>query len=57
MRQAIESGKLSLSRYESYKKLKTEAKYSEDSAEYRRQKKQFFKNVTVGERQKNKDVY
>lgn len=57
VRKAIENGALSESRYESYQKIKTEAKYSEDSAAYRRQKEQFFRNITVSERKKRKDVY
>lgn len=57
VREAIESGALSESRFESYKKIKTEARYSEDSAGYRRQKEQFFKSVMVGERKKKKDLY
>ena len=57
VREAIESGALSASRFENYQKIRTEAKYSEDSAGYRRQKEQFFKNIAVGERKKKKDVY
>ena len=57
VRRAIESGELSESRFENYKKLKTEAKYSENSADYRRQKEQFFKNIMIGERKKKKDLY
>ena len=57
VREAIENGTLSESRFESYKKIKTEAKYSEDSAGYRRQKEQFFKNIVICERKKRKDVY
>jgi hypothetical protein len=36
---------------------KAEAKYSGDSAEYRRQKEQFFKSIAISERKKRKDVY
>ena len=57
VREAIMSGALSESRFESYKKIRTEAKYSEDSAGYRRQKEQFFKSVMIGERKKKKDLY
>ena len=57
VREAIENGKLDASRFESYRKIKAEAKYSEDSAGYRRQKEQFFKNIVIGERKKKKDVY
>ena len=54
---AISSGELDESRFESYKKLKSEAKYSEDSADYRRQKEQRFKSITIGERKKRKGIY
>lgn len=57
VRRAIENGELSLSRFESYKKIKAEAKYGGNSAEYRRQKEQFFKNIAISERKKKKDVY
>ena len=57
VREAMMSGALSESRFESYKKIRTEAKYSEDSAGYRRQKEQFFKSVMIGERKKKKDLY
>ena len=57
VREAIENGTLDESRFESYKKIKTEAKYSGNAADYRRQKEQFFKNIAIGERKKRKDVY
>ena len=57
MREAIENGELRASRFESYQKIKAEAKYSGDSAEYRRQKEQFFKNIAISERKKRKGVY
>ena len=57
VRKAIENGELSASRFESYKKIKAEAKYSVGSADYRRQKEQFFRNIAIGERKKHKDVY
>ena len=57
VREAMMSGELSESRFESYKKLRTEARYSEDSAAYRRQKERFFKSVMIGERKKKKDLY
>ena len=55
--EAIRNGGLDESRLESYRKIKAEAKYSGDSAEYRRQKEQFFKSVVIGERKKKKDLY
>ena len=57
VKKAIENGELSLSRFESYQKIKAEAKYSGNSADYRRQKEQFFKSIAVSERKKRKDVY
>ncbi len=57
VQEAIRSGELDERRLASYKKIKTEAKYGGDPAEYRRQKEQFFKSVTVNERKKKKVVY
>ena len=57
VRRAMESGALDKGRFESYKKIKAEAKYSDNSADYRRQKEQFFKSVVIGERKKKKDLY
>lgn len=57
VREAIRSGELDERRFENYRKIKAEAKYSGDSAEYRRQKEQFFKTVTINERKKKKEVY
>lgn len=57
VREAIENGELRASRFESYQKIKDEAKYSGDSAEYRRQKEQYFKSIAISERKKRKDVY
>lgn len=57
VRAAIESGELDEIRFDNYRKLRTEAKYSEDSGDYRRQKEQRFKAITIGERKKRKEVY
>lgn len=57
VREAIENGELSMSRFESYKKIKAEAEYSGNAADYRRQKEQFFKSIAISERKKRKDVY
>ena len=57
VKKAIQSGELDERRFESYRKIKAEAKYSGDSAEYRRQKEKFFKTVTINERKKKKAVY
>lgn len=57
VRQAIERGELDRSRFESFKKLKTEAKHSESPADHRREKEQFFKKVKIGEKKKKKERY
>ena len=57
VRKAIENGELSADRFESYQKIKAEAKYSGNAADYRRQKEQFFKSIAISERKKRKDVY
>ncbi len=57
VRRAIENGELRLSRFESYQKIKAEAKYSGSTADYRRQKEQYFKSIAISERKKRKDVY
>ncbi len=57
VRRAIENGELRASRFESYQKIKAEAKYSGSTADQRRQKEQFFKSIAISERKKRKDVY
>lgn len=56
VREAIQNGELSLSRFESYLKLKTEAKQSGSASELRRKKEQKFKNIAVSKRRNRKDV-
>ena len=55
VRAAIERGELDESRLESYVKLKTEAKYSDDKAAYRRQKEQWAKSISVYSRKMKKE--
>ena len=55
VRAAIESGELDESRLESYNKLKTEAKYSDDKESYRRQKEQWAKSISVYSRKIKKE--
>ena len=55
VRAAIESGELDESRLESYRKLKSEAKYSDDKESYRRQKEQWAKSVSVYSRKLKKE--
>lgn len=54
IREAIERGELSRERWESYRKLKEEAVFSDDRAAYRRQKTQRYKEARKQERQKKK---
>ena len=55
VRAAIESGDLEETRFESYKKLNTEAKYSDNAKDYLIQKEQFFKNIAISERKRKKE--
>lgn len=57
VREAIENGELDASRVESYKKLKSEAKYSEDSTDYRKQKQQWEKSLIIGDRKRKKERF
>lgn len=43
---AIKNGELSQERWDSYLKLKNEAKYSDDKSAYLRSKKEFFKSIS-----------
>ena len=55
VREAIEKGELDERRLESYRKLRTEAKYSDDKVSYRRQKEQWAKSVSVYSRKMKKE--
>ena len=57
IRKAIENGELDPKRFESYQKLKSEAKYNEDNTDYRRQKQQWEKNLRMGDKKKRKEIY
>lgn len=57
VREAIKNGELALIRFESYRKLKAEAKYSGDSSDYLRQKEKKFKDIAKYEKKMRKDVY
>ena len=54
IRNAIENGELDASRFESYMKLKAEAKYSEDSTDYLKQKQQWEKSLRIGDKKNRK---
>lgn len=51
---AIESGELSIERWNSYKNLKREAKFSDDKARYMRQKQQWHKDLSKRSKQMKK---
>lgn len=55
VRAAIAKGELDESRLESYRKLKTEAKYSDDKEGYLRQKEQWAKSVSVYSRKRKRE--
>ena len=55
IRAAIERGELSLSRWESYRALRSEAKYADDPASYLRRKQEWHKNIAKTNRQRKKD--
>lgn len=54
---AIEDGELSADRFESYKKLKAEARYGEDSYDYRKEKKQWEKALRIGDKKRKKERF
>lgn len=55
VKQAIESGELPAERWESYLNLKTEAKYSDDKAEYLRKKEEWHKGISKQLKNMKKD--
>lgn len=57
VKRAIENGELSKARLESYRKIKSEAKYSEDSFDYRKQKQQWEKALRIGDKKRKKDRF
>ncbi|MBQ8538668.1 MAG: ribosome small subunit-dependent GTPase A [Ruminococcus sp.] len=57
VRKAILDGELSESRLESYKKIKAEAKYSDDSFDYRKQKQQWEKALRIGDKKRKKERF
>ncbi len=52
IKKAIKNGELSEERYESYMKLKKEAKYNDDSESYLKEKKEKFKKIAIMNRKK-----
>lgn len=57
IREAIEKGELDPARFESYKKIKTEAKFADDKTDFLRQKQQWGKNIRKYEKQKKKEIW
>ena len=57
VKKAIEDDELDANRFESYKKLKAEAKYSDNTADYRRQKQQWQKSLRISDRKKRKERF
>ncbi|MEA4823109.1 MAG: ribosome small subunit-dependent GTPase A [Clostridiaceae bacterium] len=53
---AIASGELSQARWDSYKALKSEAKYADDPAAYLRRKQQWHKDIAKTNKQRQKDA-
>lgn len=57
IREAIEKGELDIARFESYKKIKAEAKYSDNKEDFLRQKQQWQKSLRIGDRKKRKERF
>lgn len=57
IRKAIKDGELDLTRFESYKKLKIEAKFSDDGYDYKKQKQQWEKSLRIGDKKKRKERF
>lgn len=57
VRKAIESGELDAERYESYKKLKSESKYSENEMDYKKQKQAWEKALRMGDKKRRKERF
>lgn len=56
IRAAIEAGELPRERWESYRRLETEAQYAADKAAFLRQKQQWRKDIRKTVRQKKKEI-
>ena len=57
VREAIRNGSLDPERFESYKKLKAEAKYSENEIDYRKQKQAWEKALRMGDKKRKKERF
>lgn len=54
---AISNGELSAARWKSYCSLKKEARFADDKADFLRQKQQWHKNLSKGQKQKKKEIW
>ncbi|MBQ7797481.1 MAG: ribosome small subunit-dependent GTPase A [Lachnospiraceae bacterium] len=54
---AIANGELSAARWKSYCSLKKEARYADEKADFLRQKQQWHKSLSKGQKQKNKELW
>lgn len=57
VRKAIENGELDSARFENYKKIKAEAKYADDKADFLKQKQQWGKNIRKYEKHMKKEIW
>ena len=57
VQKAIEKGELDPSRFESYKKIKAEAKLADNKTDFLRQKQQWGKNLRKFEKHKKKEIW
>lgn len=57
VKEAIENGELDLARFESYKKLKNEAKFNDDKTDFLRQKQQWQKSLRISDKKKRKEKF
>lgn len=57
IREAIENGELDISRFESYQKLKAEAKFSSASSDYLKQKQQWEKSIRIENKKRKKERF
>ncbi len=57
IRKAIENGELDPKRFESYMKLKNEAKFSDDKTDFLRQKQQWEKSLRMSDKKRRKERF
>lgn len=57
VRKAIENGELDTKRFESYKKIKAEAKIADDKTDFLRQKQQWAKSLRIADKKRRKGKF